>query len=118
MALSTDSLEFSHEELDRARRFIVVSSGFYRIKSERHSLLKSHSPFMRKGCFDESFELDGAVKLDGGTAVWLRSLHSGRTLKAFTSLIEINNEIGLGNADPLARAECDYRSIVSSIQVR
>ena len=117
MALPTESLEFSHEQLDRARRFIVVSSAFYSDVSERHSLLKSYSPFTRQGCFDETFELDGTVKLDGGTAVWLR-LSDGQPLKAFTSLIEIKNEIGLGNADPLTQAECDYRSIHSSVQVR
>ncbi|KAI0094198.1 hypothetical protein BDY19DRAFT_8862 [Irpex rosettiformis] len=113
MSIPAETFRFSHDQLDRAKRFIVVSSKIYKQETERHSQLSENSPFARPGCFTERILLNGQVRPDGGASIWVK-LPDGTSVEVFSCFTEIKNEVGVGDADPLMQAQSTYRAIYSS----
>ncbi|KAI0089695.1 hypothetical protein BDY19DRAFT_119915 [Irpex rosettiformis] len=117
MSIPAETLEFSHGELDRARRFVVASSENYDDDHERCSQLSDNSPFARSGCFAERWMLDGEVTSDGGTSTSVNVPYA-ESVEVFSCFVEVRNEVGVGSLDPMMQAQCTYRAMCSSRQFK
>ena len=107
-----EKVDFDHEELDQAADFIYASLDFFQDENSRQICLNKLEGALGKLAIQELSIDARIIKLDGITTV---RCSSGE--EAVVRIVELKNEIGEGDSDPIAQAECGFVIISSSDQV-
>ncbi|KAF9062937.1 hypothetical protein BDP27DRAFT_1335927 [Rhodocollybia butyracea] len=101
-----ENIDFSHEELDHALNFLTDSANYYPTETARSINLRGIADAVHPNILNQwSIKPEGSVSfpcplLDG--------------LPATAAITELQNELGEGDWDPIAHAECAYIAIISS----
>ena len=108
-----DTGELPHEELDRAADFIYNSLNFFEGEADRQERLKAVKGVLGN-LSSGQIKVDARIiKPDGTTTV-----HCGSAEKdVYVRIVELKNDIGVGDSDPIAQAECGFVLICSSEMV-
>lgn len=107
--------KFTPEELDRAQCFITAATDIYQTEEKRIDALTDmvravHTQVLLK----KTFQFTSQKLIPDGAVCTAEAPNGFETVSA---IIEVTNEIGDGNCDPLAQAECAYIAIYSSTEV-
>lgn len=116
MDKSDECFDFEHDELQLALDFIREALAFHDTEEDRSFGLGRNGI---QQTFGELFLAEPALlntiyRADG--VVRLR--HDHGLGEVYTCILEVENEVGEGHADPIRQAECDYVAICSSPTVR
>lgn len=106
MSRPYEAMEFSGEELEKARKLINISLDFHR---DEINLLQAFGDLYPRKVYTDI----GDITLSGATGI----ICPAAKRQAIVRIFEVKNEIGEGGSDPIAQAECDFVTICSSEEV-
>ena len=105
--------DLAHEELEEAARFIDVSLDFFRDETLRQKYLNDLDGTLGKLASGQIVVDARVIKPDGTTTVFCKSARR----EAVVRIVELKNEVGEGDSDPIMQAECGFVLICSSEMV-
>ena len=106
--------DLTHEELEEAARFIDASLDFFRDESYREKCLNDLDGTLGRFTAFELMSVDARLINPGGTTT---VLCDSAEKEAVVRIVELKNEIGEGDSDPIMQAECGFVLICSSEMV-
>jgi len=107
-----DAIEFSDEELEKALNFINTSLDLHEHEFDRRVKMDYLRVLGR--LLTRRVQVDaGEIILDGIVGVSCPTAAQEATV----CIVEVQNEIGEGDSDPIMQAECDFVLICSSKKV-
>lgn len=115
MAVNSDGVSFSHDELDNALTIVTASSMYYDSETNRMEALCTAFGNVVSPGFLEPRTLryhDKEAEPDGSVYCSHRSTHN-----IVIAVVEGKNETGEGDIDPLSQAECVYVALYTSPEV-
>ncbi|KLO09377.1 hypothetical protein SCHPADRAFT_893134 [Schizopora paradoxa] len=112
MNTPSDALQFTVEELMRAKEFIYVSLDVYNNEEERHAALQDIEFVGLPSLWTRVYipTATTTVELDGSCYVTVPELSRHRIYVAY---LELNNGLGEGGSDPSNQVQLDYVQGVS-----
>ncbi|KAK7437614.1 hypothetical protein VKT23_018513 [Stygiomarasmius scandens] len=114
MSVPTETLEFTDVELEKAMYLITIATEFYDHEDDRRdAIYKVLKGFVADTTITYHNVQQKQLTFSAGAFMRTKcSLMAG--VEAYPSFLEVKNEIGEGDSDPIAQAECDYVAIVTS----
>ena len=109
-------MDFGSEELTRAQYFVAAANDIYSLEERHvdglHEMARAvHAQVLTQKMFEfksQTLKANGAV----------RAARTSNGFETVSVITEVRNEIGEGDCDPIAQAECAYVAIYSSDEVR
>lgn len=113
MAESHENLDFTQEELEHAMKFILASLPFYDTEVERKDEIRAlkivHGHILMGAPM-----ASGSANPDGCVYIVLKQFDD---IAIPILILELKNEIGTGDSDPMSQSECCYVKINGKMEV-